>query len=373
MDTKQEFVELALKEGANRRELCRRFGISAKTGYALLKRYASEGRGGLISRSRRPASSPGQTAAAMEQAVLAARGAHPAWGGRKIARYLRDHGLSDVPAPSTVTAIVRRHGLICTQASAAATPWQRFEHEQPNSLWQIDFKGHFDTATQRCHALTMLDDHSRFNLTLSACANVQTASVRPGLEQAFRRYGLPVRINADNGAPWGSPRQSHSLSDLSVWLIRLGIRMSFSRPYHPQTNGKLERFHRSFDREVLAGRAFSDLAHAQAAFHRWRAIYNHQRPHDALGLDTPAKHYQASPRAYCEVLPSIEYPAGDEVLQVHWNGEVRFRGHRFKVSNALTKLPIALRADPLHDGCFDAYFCHQRFMRLDLNGLTASD
>ena len=372
MDTKREFVELALKEGANRRELCRRFGISAKTGYALLSRYASEGDAGLVARSRRPASSPGQTVPAIEQVVLAARCEHPAWGGRKIARYLRDRGLSDVPAPSTVTAIVRRHGLISAEASAAATAWQRFVHEQPNSLWQIDFKGHFDTVAARCHALTLLDDHSRFNLTLSACANVATGSVRPHLEHAFRRYGLPVRINADNGAPWGSPRQHDSLSDLSVWLIRLGISVSNSRPYHPQTNGKLERFHRSFDREVLAGRSFGNLVQAQAAFHRWRGIYNHQRPHEALGMDTPAKHYQASPRSYPEQLPPIEYAEGDEVIEIKWNGELRFRGHKLRVSSALTKLPVALRADPAHDGCFDAYFCHQRFMRLDLNALTAS-
>ena len=373
MDTKREFVELALKEGANRRELCRRFGISAKTGYALLKRYASEGQSGLCQRSRRPASSPGQTAVAMEQAVLGVRRQHPAWGGRKIARYLLDQGLSAVPAPSTVTAIVRRHGLLSAEASAAATPWLRFVHEHPNSLWQIDFKGHFDTAASRCHPLTLLDDHSRFNLVLSACANVATPSVRPHLEHAFKRYGLPVRINADNGAPWGSSREvSHGLSELSVWLIRLGISVSNSRPYHPQTNGKIERFHRSFEREVLAGRAFSDLAHAQAAFHHWRTIYNHQRPHDALDMDTPAKHYQASPRSYPEQLPPIEYSEADEVIEVKWNGEVRFRGHTLKVSNALTKLPIAMRADPLNDGCFDAYFCHQRFLRLDLNALTAS-
>jgi transposase InsO family protein len=373
MDTKREFVALALQDGANRRELCRRFGITAKTGYALLRRFAEEGQAGLQPRSRRPAHSPGVTPVAMEQAVLQLRQQHPAWGARKIARCLRDRGLSEVPAPSTVTAILRRHGQLSVAASAAATPWQRFEHEQPNSLWQIDFKGHFDTATQRCHTLTLLDDHSRYDLALDACANQQGASVQPRLEQVFRRYGLPVGVNADNGAPWGSSREvEHGLSQFSVWLIRLGIRVSHSRPYHPQTNGKLERFHRSFDAEVLAGRAFRDLAQAQAAFTAWRAVYNHERPHEALGLDTPAQHYRASPRPFPERLPSIEYAEGDEVVEVRCNGELRFRGHRFKVSNALIKLPVALRADRQHDGCFDVYFCHQRFMRVDLNALTAS-
>jgi transposase InsO family protein len=179
MDTKKEFVALALQEGANRRELCRRFGISPKTGYALLARFDSEGAAGLQARSRKPLRSPGQTPAQVVQAVLQARAAHPAWGGRKIARWLQDRGCADAPAPSTITAILRRHGLLDASACESATPWQRFEHEHPNSLWQIDFKGHFDTAAARCHALTLLDDHSRFNLLLQACPDVKTDSVQP--------------------------------------------------------------------------------------------------------------------------------------------------------------------------------------------------
>lgn len=367
MDIKQEFVSLAMQPGANRRELCRRFGISATTGYALLRRHALEGDAALVARSRRPHASPGRTRDEVERAVLDVRQANPSWGGRKIARWLRDRGRADVPAPSTVTAILQRHGCISEAASAAAQPWQRFEHEAPNALWQIDFKGDFHTAASRCYPLTLLDDHSRYNLALQACIGVGIQTVQPHLVSVFRRYGLPVRINADNGAPWGSPRQAeHGLSALSVWLIRLGIRVSHSAPYHPQTNGKIERFHRSFDTEVLAGRAFADLPQAQSAFERWRSVYNHQRPHEALALDTPAQHYRASERAYPETLPAIEYPSEDTVLTVSWDGQVRFRGRRLKVSSALFRLPIALRPDPAHDGCFDMFFCHHRFMRVDL-------
>jgi transposase InsO family protein len=374
MDTKREFVELALQEGANRRELCRRFGISPKTGYALLKRFAAQGDAAYTPRSRRPLSSPMRTCTQIEQAVVALRQQHPAWGGRKIARRLGDLGHVHVPPASTVTAILHRHGLITPEASLCAQPWQRFEHEAPNALWQIDFKGDFDTAASRCYPLTLLDDHSRFNLALQACANVATASVQPQLANVFRRYGLPVRINADNGAPWGSPRlASHGLSALSVWLIRLGIRVSHSAPYHPQTNGKIERFHRSLKTELLAGRSFTDLAHAQAAFERWRSIYNHERPHDALGMTTPAARYRLSARCYRESLPAIEYPSGDTVVVVKHNGEANFKGYRLKVSNSLLKLPIAFRADPQHDGMFDVFFCHHRFLRLDFNALTASN
>jgi transposase InsO family protein len=364
---RQEFVELACREGANRRELCRRFGISPKTGYKWLARAEPGLPATLSDLSRRPHSSPARTAPVMEQAVIELRTQHPSWGGRKISRRLLELGHSSPPPPSTITAILHRHGLITAQASLAAQHWQRFEHEAPNALWQIDFKGDFETAKARCYPLTLIDDHSRFNLALQACPNVAAISVRPQLQRVFERYGLPARINADNGAPWGSPRLAgHGLSELSVWLIRLGIRMSHSAPYHPQTNGKIERFHRSLKAEVLAGRRFTDLPHAQQAFEHWRSVYNHERPHDALGLETPAMRYDPSTKRYPQTLPAIEYLDGDTVAHVKWNGELHFQGRRLKVSNALLKLPVAFRPDPAHDGCYDVFFCHHRFMQVDL-------
>ena len=373
MDIKREFMELAMQEGANRRELCRRFGIGAKAAYALLKRFANEGPAAYTPRSRRPLTSPTRTSSTMEQAVVALRQEHPAWGGRKIARRLVDLGHAQVPPASTITAILHRHGLISPQATVDATPWLRFEHDLPNALWQIDFKGDFDLAQRRCYPLTLLDDHSRFNLALQACDSVGAACVKPHLIRVFERYGLPVRINADNGAPWGSPRLAgHGLSELSVWLIRLGIRVSHSAPYHPQTNGKIERFHRSLKAEVLAGRSFAGLAQAQLAFEHWRGIYNHERPHDALELQTPAQRYQSSPRSYCATLAPIEYPQEDTVAMVNWNGEVRFKGFKLRVSSALFKLPIAFREDPEQVGCYNVFFCHQRFMQVDLKALQAA-
>lgn len=373
MDIKREFVALAQQEGANRRELCRRFGISPKTGYALLKRFAAEGPAAFTAQSRKPHNSPTRTCPDLESAVVALRREHPAWGGRKIARRLSDLGLKEAPPASTVTAILNRHGLITTEASVAAQPWRRFEHEQPNALWQIDFKGDFALATRRCYPLTLLDDHSRFNLALQACSSVGAASVQPHLVQVFQRYGLPVRINADNGAPWGSPRlASHGLSELSVWLIRLGIRVSHSAPYHPQTNGKIERFHRSLKKELLAGCSFADLNGAQLAFDRWRGIYNHERPHEALNMKTPGTRYQVSPRLYPATLPEIEYPSGDTIAVVKHNGQAFFRGCKLKVPNSLLHLPIAFRPDSACDGAFDVFFCHHRFMHLDKDGLAVS-
>jgi transposase InsO family protein len=367
MSLRLEFVELASQPGANVRDLCRRYRISAKTGYKWLNRYEPGNNKSLSDRSRRPHSSPGGSSARLEQSVVELRREHPSWGGRKIARRLQDLG-QGVVAPSTVTSILHRHGLICEHASEAATPWQRFERETPNALWQIDFKGDFPTLAGRCKALTLLDDHSRFNLSLTVAADTGAVAVQPVLQEVFRRYGMPVQINADNGAPWGTPSATHhGLSQLSVWLIRLGIRVSHSRPYHPQTNGKLERFHRSLDREVLAGSSFDNLAAVQRAFDRWRSVYNHQRPHEAIGMHTPAQRYRASPLAYPEHLAPIEYADGDAVVRVNAADFFCFQGRKFKTSEALRGLPVALRAVPEAHGCYDVLLCHQRFMRLDLN------
>ncbi len=216
MSLRQEFVLLARQEGSNRRELCRRFGISPQTGYKWLARYAESGDAGLADRTRRPSHSPMRTEAELEQAVIALRQQYPAWGGRKISRRLADLGWSDVPAPSTVTSILHRYGLIAPEASDSSTPWQRFEHAEPNQLWQMDFKGGFALADgQRCSPLTVIDDHSRFNVVLAACTQTQSAIVQRHLRQAFERYGLPLRINADNGAPWGSPTQPGQLTGLA--------------------------------------------------------------------------------------------------------------------------------------------------------------
>jgi transposase InsO family protein len=365
---RQEFVHLARQDGANVRALCRQFGISPKTGYKWLNRFDAAAGSvlALHDRSRRPLNSPARSGDAVEQAVLALRREHPAWGGRKIAQRLSDLGQAEL-APSTVTHILHRHGLISPAASNAAQPWQRFEHDTPNSLWQIDFKGHFPTLAGRCHALTLLDDHSRFNLRLHALTRTDTPAVREQLIHVFERYGLPLRINADNGSPWGTPKDSgQSLSELAVWLIRQGVRMSFSAPHHPQTNGKLERFHRTLDVEVLAGRHFTDLQAVQNAFDAWRPSYNCERPHEALGLGTPVQRYRSSAVAYSAVQRPIEYPDTDRVVTVGWNGFLQFQGRRLHVSSALKGLPIGIRPNPACDGLHDVYFCHQRFTQFDL-------
>ena len=361
-----EFVQLA-GQGCNMRELCRRFQISPKTGYKWLGRFRDSGAqpAALHDQDRRPLTSPERTAPKLEQAVVALRTRHPAWGGRKIARVLLERGVTEL-APSTVNSILKRHGLI-EPLDRQAREFKRFEHDQPNSLWQMDFKGDFGTLQGRCHPLTILDDHSRFNLALTANGKTARADIQPQLQAVFERYGLPVQINVDNGPPWGGAEAvEHGLTELTVWMIRLGVRVTHSRPHHPQTNGKIERFHRTLNDEVIAGSHYADHDQVQRAFDRWRPIYNCVRPHESLGMQTPIERYRPSPFAMPPKLPEIQYRSDDIVTKVAAPGYVRFAGRKWRVCRALGGLPIALRAHPEVDGVLDLYFCHQKFGEIDL-------
>lgn len=281
MDVRAEFCRLALAEGVNRRELCRRWKISPATAYKWLERYRCDGVAGLADRSRRPLASPLRTAGALEDRVLAVRSEHPAWGGRKIRRVLQNEGVALVPSASTITEILRRHGRLDGPGAGETRHWTRFEHAEPNDLWQMDFKGHFAMRAGRCHALTVLDDHSRYALEVGACDNERGTTVRARLEALFERYGLPLLMLADNGSPWGTAGSEERHTVLTVWLLDLGIGITHGRAYHPQTQGKEERFHRTLIAEVVNGRLFGDIAEAQKAFDAWRPIYNDKRPHEA--------------------------------------------------------------------------------------------
>lgn len=362
MSSRLEFVRLASQPGANRAQLCRACKISRKTGYKLLRRYQKEGLRAIEDRSRRPRHSPRRTDAQMEQRVVDLREQFH-WGGRKISDRLRKLGYSEVPAPSTVTGILRRHELLDPQESSKHQAWQRFEHPQPNDLWQMDFKGHFAAGDQRCHPLTILDDHSRFCIALQACDNERASTVEQPLRRVFDCYGLPTRMLMDNGPPWGSDAQ-HPMTVLTVWLVRLRIQISHGRSYHPQTQGKEERFHRSLECELLRWERFEDLQHCQRKFDAWREVYNFQRPHEALNMAVPGDRYRVSPRSLPSVLPPIEYAAHDEVRIVHDKG-INFRGHRFRICKALQGYPVALRPTTV-DGQWQVFFCHQQVATIDL-------
>ena len=367
MDARLEFVMLASEEGANVRRLCRRFGISPTTGYKWLERWRIDRMAGLQEQSRRPQHSPLRSAMAMEDAVLSIRAEHPAWGGRKIARRLKDLGHEAVPAPSTVTAILKRHGVELGSFGGGSSTFTRFERARPNELWQMDFKGHVALHAGRLHPLTVLDDHSRFSVVLAACADERTETVKQQLIIAFRRYGLPERLITDNGSPWGDGPGS-PFTSLGVWLIEHGIRISHSRPYHPQTMGKDERFHRSLKAEVLSGPPFANLVAAERAFDRWRSVYNTQRPHEALELAVPASRYQPSSRDYIEIVVPFEYAPDDIVRRVQQGGHVSLYGRNVKIPKAFRGKAVAFRPTS-QDGVFDVVFRTQKITTLDIRPL----
>lgn len=373
MDCKLEFVRLAGADGANRRELCRRFGISATLGYRLLSRYAVQGEAGLLERSRRPHASPRTTPDPIEAAVMAVRADHPAWGGRKIAAVLRRQGLA-APSPSTVTQILRRHGVALGAFGGGHEPFIRFEHPAPNDLWQMDFKGHvaLGSAPGRLHPLTVLDDHSRFCLVLEACADQERQTVKSHLIKAFQRYGLPRRITADNGPPWGAGMSGdgvgRSWTALGVWLLEQDVVLSHSRPYHPQTQGKDERFHRTLKAEALSGPPFADLEEAARHLQSWRTVYNTQRPHQALALDTPIERYAPSPRAYSSAVQPFAYGPDDLLRRVD-DGRISLAARRIRVPKAFSGKIVALRPTNI-DGQYHLVFRTKTITTIDLAGPT---
>jgi transposase InsO family protein len=365
MSLRSEFISLAALENVNISELCRRFGISRKTGYKWLKRFQAEGESGLADRSRRPQRSPRRSPAEIEAVVIAVRQEHPAWGGRKIKAYLERKGHGQLPSSSTITEILRRSAQIDAEEARKHQPFQRFEMEKPNQLWQMDFKGYFAlTAGGYCHPLTVLDDHSRFLVGLKACSNETRQTVQAQLTEVFRHYGLPERMLMDNGSPWGDDRDSpHTI--LTAWLIRLGIDICHGRPYHPQTQGKDERLHRTLQDELLRRHALANLADCQQQFDCWRDLYNFERPHEALHMQSPASRYQPSPRPFPEVLPPILYDSGEMIRKVDQSGKIYFRNRRFRVGKAFRYQPVALRPS-LQDGQYDVFFCDLMIAHISL-------
>ena len=208
-------------------------------------------------------------------------------------------------------------------------------------------------------------------MCLRACRNETGQTVQAILKEIFRRYGLPERMLMDNGSPWGNDLD-HPYTPLTVWLLRLGIRVCHGRPYHPQTQGKEERFHRTLQVEVLQSRSDWDHPSLQTRFDQWRQVYNHQRPHQALGMGVPASRYQISTRSFPEVLPSIDYGSDAIVRKVQDHGRISFHCRVFRLSKAFRGYPVALRPT-LTDGVWEVYFCAHRIAQIDERGAVESE
>lgn len=369
MAERKRFIEDVEQGEESVAALCRRYGVSRKTGYKWLKRYREEGESGLQDRSRRPHRSPRRTRAAVETRLVDGRRQHPAWGPRKLRASLNDDTL---PALSTINRVLQRHGQIDPLASLQHRPLQRFEHPTPNALWQMDFKGDWRLPDgSRCYPVTVLDDHSRFLLTLTACANQTAATVQQALKTAFRCYGLPDRMRMDNGTPWSEGAQT-PYTQLTVWLLQLDISLSHGRPFHPQTQGKDERLHRTLNQELLAFQHADTLLEWQQHFDGWRDLYYHQRPHQALADRPPDSRYQPSARPFPETLPAPDYPSCMQVRRVDVNGCISFRNQYLRIGKAFTHFPVGILLDATPGDQIQVYFgrfCVQSFDRSTLQKL----
>jgi len=298
----------------------------------------------------------------MEARILALRAAHPSWGGRKLHHRLLAQGEAAVPVPSTITAILRRHGLLAPEPPRR--DFIRFAHAAPNDLWQMDFMGHRPLTTGRVHPLTLLDDHSRFALLLAACADEQHATVKAHLIAAFRHYGLPRAILTDNGSPWATAGRG-GITALEAWLLLLGVEPWHGRAYHPQTQGKVERLHGTIATEVFAQRSLTDLSAAQDHFDAFRTCYNLERPHEALADAAPASRYQPSLRPFPDIIPPLTYGPDDVVRTVTVHGSISWQGRRHFVSRGLVGHPVAVR--PTREAAtWEVYFCHRQVATIDL-------
>jgi transposase InsO family protein len=310
--------------------LCSEFGISRPTGYLWLHRYQVSGLSGIAERSRKPRSSPQRTNTWLEQHVIRVRLRYPDWGARKLRVVLSREGV-ELPR-STIHRILLRHDLVRDE-DRRPPALQRFQRKQPNELWQMDFKGPKGWP-QPVGPLSVLDDHSRYLIALAANGTTQGEPVRQQLEEAFQRCGVPEEMLMDHGSPWWGHLAPLGYTHLALWLMRQGIRLHWSRIRHPQTQGKVERFHGSLQRALTRrGIPRQDL---QAWLDDYRWEHNHVRPHEALNMKTPASVWTRSPRRYDSHPPRWEYPLGAKVLKVSSEGQVKIKGHKWKISKALS-------------------------------------
>jgi transposase InsO family protein len=345
MDERMRFVLAASENEAVMTEICCEFGISRETGYKWLGRYRSEGAEGLKERSRAPLHHGRARDEELVAAVLALRERHPTWGPKKLRRSLIDR-LPEIAAPalSTIGDWLRKEGLTQPRRPRRRCPPSSspfLAADRPNAVWCADFKGWFQTGDrQRCDPLTISDAMSRYLLRCQAVARTDGEHVRPVFEAAFSEFGLPFAIRSDNGPPFASTGAG-GLSKLSVWWIKLGVRPERIDPGKPQQNGRHERMHRTLKAETADPPA-ATLAEQQLSFDRFRAIYNVERPHEALDLATPAAVYRASDRAYPRALREPGYPSDCAVRRVRSNGVIKWAGDLIFVSEALIGEPVAV-------------------------------
>jgi len=357
MEERSRFIEDWQSEDFTMAELCRYYGVSRVTGYKWLERYETGGLEGLRDLSRAPHCHPNEVPDEMEELVIALREQHPSWGAPKIReRIERDHAQLALPAESTIGAILKRNGLTVARKRR---PRSRPSSEPlahaaaSNQVWSADFKGWFRTQDgTRIDPLTISDNYSRYLFRCQSVAAPDTSHSKPVFEAAFREFGLPQRIRTDNGAPFGSNGES-GLTGLSAWWIKLGILPERIAAGKPQQNGRHERMHRTLKQETASPPA-ANRRRQQERFDRFRQEYNEQRPHQALGQQTPDSYYEPSPRPYPERLQEAEYPLHWQVRRVSPGGQMRWAKAYVFLAHALEREPVGL--EPIDDRLWRVWF-----------------
>lgn len=336
MEQREQFIKEVTEENDTISALCRKYGISRKTGHKWINR-AAEGLQ-LCDQSRRPHQQPSKTADNLEASIVQMRLSHPTWGGKTIRAALESAGVEGLPSDKTCCNILKRNGLINPAESAKHTAFQRFEKHHCNEMWQTDFKGDFLLGNGvRCFPLTILDDHSRFSIRIEP--KEAATDVKVSFIAAFREYGLPNSVLSDNGAQFAGAHRG--LSTFERFLMDLDILPIHGRPIHPQTQGKIERFHRTFKQEALRTMP-ANMADAKSQFENWRWVYNELRPHHALGMKTPASIYQASTREYYVPKPYV-YDVGAKLSKVNNWGYLRFGPIQLFLSEAMADTRVEIR------------------------------
>jgi transposase InsO family protein len=348
-ELRREFV-LTAEKSSNFSAVCREFGITRKTGYKWLERYNSEQP--LSDRSRAPNTVPNRTSKDMEQLILQVRFDNPGWGNRKVAETLRRADIPNVPCDKTVNNIFNRYGLISKEESLKRTPYNRFEKEHCNEMWQTDFKGDFPLSDgSRCFPLTILDDCSRFSIKIDPKPN--TLGVTDSFKEAFYEFGTPISLLSDNG--WTFRGLHGGYTHFEKWLMDHDVLPIHGRIKHPQTQGKIERFHRSMKSELLIHNQYENLEAACKGLQEWRIKYNEERPHEALGMKCPSEVYVPSNRRYIDKVEKYEYGGQYHVIKVNSWGYARYDKWQVYLSETMVNDYIEFRANPLGDSFFAYY------------------
>lgn len=344
MDEKMRFIA-RLIEGDQMAELCREFGISRPTGYKIWERYKESGLEGLPSQSRRPYKQANQLPMQVEKLILQIKGDKPSWGARKIREKLkRKYPNIKLPANSTVHAVLARNDLVTVKKQ------RRYRAEgtglsytnNPNDLWCADYKGEFMLGNKiYCYPLTVTDFSSRYLLACEALETTKEPFAFTTFERVFKEFGLPRAIRTDNGNPFSNVQAIFGLSRLSVWWLRLGIRLERTAPGCPQQNGRHERMHLTLKKETTKP-AGQNILQQQEKFDNFIDEFNRERPHEGLEMKTPAEVYKPSERIY-EGLPEVEYPMHDRTVVVTNCGRICVNRRKINFSRALAGHPVGVK------------------------------